>query len=79
MQIKFSGEMSFFELRQAIVEKLYELELEYAIYHSRGGTLYLNPTDGTGEEVIARTRAGKAVDKLFSNGPYRSAADEYSA
>ena len=77
MQIKFIGEMSIFQLRQAMFEKLYEIELEYAIYHSRGATLYINPTDGFGDDVIARTQAGKAVEKLFSHGPYRSAADEY--
>lgn len=76
MQIKIKGEMSITAIRQAIFETLHEVENEYAIRHSRGATLYLQPTDGDGDTVIPRSRSGKAIDKILCDGPYKSAADE---
>ncbi len=78
MQIKLKGEMTIAQLRQALFELLHEIELDYAIFHSRGATLYINPTNGFGDEIAARNGAGRIVDKLTSTGPYASAADEYS-
>ncbi len=77
MQIRIKGEMTIAELRQAIFEKLHELEDAYAVRHSRGGTLYVNPTNGFGEDVVAHTKHGRKVENLYSDGPYRSAADEF--
>ena len=51
MQIQVKGEMTLVELRQALYEKLLDVEEDYAIRHSRGATLYINPTNGFGEEV----------------------------
>lgn len=77
MLIQIKGEMTLVELRQAIYEKLFDVEEDYAVRHSRGATLYINPTNGFGEEVVPRNKGGREVNKLYSDGPYRSAADDY--
>ena len=76
MQIKVKGEMTLVELRQALFEKLNEVECELAVRHSRGATLYINPTNGFGDAVEPR-KGGRKVDTLYSDGPYRSAADDF--
>lgn len=77
MKIVLRGEMTLAEIRQAIFEALHKVETDYAVRHSRGATIYINPTDGLGKDVVARKRTGEAVTQLSSNGPYRSAADDY--
>lgn len=77
MQIKVRGEMTISELRQALFEKLNELEEDLAVRHARSASLYLTPTNGFGDEVEPR-RHGRIVEKLYTDGPYRSAADDYS-
>jgi len=76
MQITIKGEMTLSELRQALYEQLGELERQFAIAHSKGATLYVNPTNGEGDFVVARRKDGKVIEKLLSDGPYRSRADE---
>lgn len=76
MQILIHGEMSIADIRQAIFEKLHELEDDFAVKFSRGATLYVNPTDGKGHNVEPR-RNGRGVKKLDCDGPYRSAADDF--
>ena len=39
MQILIRGEMSMADIRQAIFEKLHELEDDYAVKFSRGATI----------------------------------------
>jgi len=77
MEIKVTGEMTIPEIRQALFERLHEVEDEYAVRHSRGATLYINPTNGFGDDVVPRNKGGRIVNKLYSDGPYKSAADEY--
>ncbi len=77
MQIILLGELSFKEMRQALFEALNEIEDECAIRYSRGAVLFLNPTDGCDENVVARNRRGRVVTRVTKKGPYRSAADEY--
>lgn len=77
MQITIMGEMTIAEIRQALYEKLNELEEDLAVRYSRGATLYVNPTNGFGDPVVPHNKTGAAVKKLYSNGPYRSAADSY--
>lgn len=77
MQISVKGEMTIAELRQAIFEKLTELEEDFGVKHSRGATLYVNPTNGFGDNVEPRNRHGHSVEKLYSKGPYQSAADDF--
>lgn len=77
MQITIRGEMTIADIRQAIYEKLHELEDDFAVHYSQGATLYVNPTDGKGQQVVPRTRDGRNVGKMQCNGPYRSAADEF--
>ena len=75
MIIKVKGEHSIPEMLQALVEKIREAE-ELGVRYSRGATLYLNPTNGFGDDVEPR-KHGRKVDKLYSSGPYRSAADSF--
>ncbi len=75
MEIKVRGEMSIAEIRQALFEKILEAE-EMGVRYSRGATLFINPTTGFGDDVEPR-KHGRTVDKLYSSGPYRSAADRY--
>ena len=77
MKIKVKGEMTIHEIRQALFEALTDIENDFAIRHSRGATLYINPTNGFGDDVEPVDRAGRRVDHIYSDGPYRSAADDY--
>jgi len=77
MKIRIPGEMSFRQVMQALHEIFHQIELDHAVRHSRGVTLYINPTDGNGKDVIPRKKTGEAVDEVQSRGPYRSAADEF--
>lgn len=75
MQIRVTGEMTLSEVRQAIYEALGEVEDAFAIRHSRGAVLFINPTDGLGGRVVARNGHGAEVAKMTKKGPYRAAAD----
>ena len=77
MKIKVKGEMTVAELRQALFEELSTIEENYAVRYSRGATLYINPTNGFGDEVVPRNKLGHKVNTLYSDGPYRSVADDY--
>ena len=77
MKIKIRGEMSIEDVIKAIIEKLKEVENDYAVHHSKGAILYINPTNGFGETVVPHNRVGKEIDNLYSNGPYRTIADDY--
>jgi DNA-binding FadR family transcriptional regulator len=69
--------MTIAEIRQALWEALHRLEAEYAVEFTRGATLYINPTNELGEDVVLRRKGdGKAVTDL-NTAPYRSAADEF--
>lgn len=70
--------MTMAEIRQALYEKLHELEDDYAVRYSRGATLFINPTNGFGDDVEPRNKHGRSVEKIYSTGPYRSAADDYA-
>lgn len=76
MQITIKGEMTIAEMRQAIYEALHQLEDDYAIAYSRGATIYVNPTNGMGEDVVPRARDGRVVARMHCSGPYCSAADQ---
>ena len=77
MQITIQGELTIPQLRQAIYEQLHELENRFALGHSLGATLYVNPSDGLGDPVELRTREGKKIHRLTINGPYKCAAEDY--
>jgi hypothetical protein len=76
MEIKLRGEMTIADIRQALFEQLHDLETNYSVKFSRGVTLYIHPTNGFGDDVIPRVAGGRPLTKLYSIGPYRSAADE---
>jgi len=75
--MKVRGEMSIAEIRQALFEMLHEIEDDYSVRYSRGATLYINPTNGFGDDIKPTNKYGRSVDKINSTGPYRSAADDY--
>jgi hypothetical protein len=77
MQITIRGELTMAQLRQVIYEKLLELEDDYALAYSQGATLYVNPSDGRGSPVELKAKDGRKLTKIFSEGPYRSAAEDY--
>ena len=76
MRIKIKGEITIPELKQALFEQLHELEAEMAIRHVNDITLYITPTNGFGDRVIAQNRYGRQIDDLYCAGPYKSAADD---
>jgi hypothetical protein len=76
MEIRVRGEMTIADIRQALFEQLHELEIGYAVKFSRGATLYVNPTNGFGDDVTPRMPGGQELRVTYSTGPYRSAADE---
>ena len=77
MKIRIPGEQSFLELIQVFYETLKALEQDHGIRHSRGATLYINPTDGNGKDVIPRKKTGEEVQEVLTRGPYRSAAEDF--
>lgn len=76
MQVRIIGEMTLFEIRHALFEKIIEIELETGLKYSRGATLFLNPSNGFGDDVTPRRRTGEKLTRVYSHGPYRSVADE---
>ena len=77
MKIRVTGEMTLAEIRQALWEMIQQLETTYGVRYSRGATLFINPTNGFGDDVSPRGPGGETLSDLRSNGPYKSAADEY--
>lgn len=77
MLITIKGELTIAALRQAIYEELSTIEEEFAVAHTMGATLQITPTNGVGDTVVPHNKHGVAVNKRFSNGPYKSAADEF--
>lgn len=77
MKIRIPGEMSFRQIIQALYEIFHHIERDHAVRHSRGVTLYINPTDGKGKDVIPRKKTGEEVQEILSRGPYRAAADDF--
>jgi hypothetical protein len=76
MEVRIRGQMTIADIRQALFEQLHELETKYAVQFSRGATLYINPTNSFGDDVIPLLPGGHELKTLNCAGPYRSAADE---
>ncbi len=77
MKIKFHGELSIPELKQAIFELFQELEDECLVRHSKNISLYLTPTDGTGDRIYCKNRCGMKIDTIKCYGPYHSVTEKY--
>lgn len=77
MKIKIKGEMTIPALRQAIFEQTQEMEDRFAVRYVRDISLYVTPTNGFGDEVLCRDPLGKEIQSLYSEGPYRSIAEDY--
>ena len=66
MEVKLEVKLTIADIRQALFEQLHELETKYAVQHSRGATLYINPTNAFGEDVTPRLPGGHETQKPFS-------------
>ena len=77
MKVKFHGELTIPELRQALIEQLQYIEDEFLIRHLKHVTLYFTPTNGCEKEIFCQDRSGRKVEEIFCHGPYRSAAEKY--
>ncbi len=77
MEIKVKGNLSLKDIWAALHEKLHEATTQYGVKFSRGATLYINPTNEFGDDVVPRGSLGEEVRKLHSSGPYKSAADDF--
>jgi len=77
MKIRIKGEMTLAQMRQILFEQLLEVEERFAVRHSHGATLYINPTNGFGDDVTPQYGNGQEVTIVNANGPYRSAAEQY--
>ena len=62
MEIKIRGNLSLTDIWKALHEKLHEVQTDYAIKFSRGATLYINPTNEFGDDVVPRGQSGIAGD-----------------
>jgi len=60
--------MSIADIRQAIFEKLHELETDFAVKFSQGATIYVIPTDGAGSHVVPHTREGPCTYEDAESG-----------
>lgn len=78
MRIKIKGEITISELIQLLYEELHRAEDEFSVRHTMGATLYINPTNGFGDQITPQNQYGKEVKNLYSHGVYRSAADDFS-
>ncbi|QLH37737.1 MAG: hypothetical protein HWD60_00235 [Defluviicoccus sp.] len=72
MKITVKGEMSFRQVIQALYEALQQIETDHAFKHSRGVTLYINPTDGEGKRSFRAP--GPARLSRASTAPDHTAA-----
>lgn len=77
VKIKIKGEMTLAQMRQALFEKLLELEDRFAVRHLKDATLYIQPTNGFGDGVTPVYANGQKVTVLYGTGPYDSAAEHY--
>ena len=77
MKIKIKGEMPFAAALQCIFENFFELQELYNVRYVRGLTIYMQLTDGNGDEVYCRDGRGETITTIRSEGPYPSAADSY--
>lgn len=78
MKIRVKGEMTIADIRQALFEKLREVEERFAVRYTVDATLYIRPSNGFGDDVSPRYSNGEAVTTLYSTGPYRPASDDYN-
>jgi hypothetical protein len=81
MEIRLRGEMTITDVRQALLEQLHELETKYAVKFFRGVTLYVNPTNGFGDDVLPACRTGMNSEPCTAQGhtavqPMRESYDQ---
>ena len=69
MEIRVRGEMTIADIRQALFEQLHEFESNYAVKYSRGATLYVNPTNGFGDDVTPRLPAWRGTQGHLQHRP----------
>lgn len=75
MQITVQGVMTTEQMHQLACELIHRLKDDYAITHSRGFTIFVNPVNELGQVVFPHTRDGRVVSKIEHPGPYPCVAD----
>jgi hypothetical protein len=78
MKITIKGEMTLADIARTLREVMYSLEEDHRLRYTRGATLYINPTNGFGDEIKVWTKDGHELVTLNSTGPYRSAAEDFN-
>ena len=68
MQIKIKGEMTIAELCQVVIEKIREAEDNYGVRYTRGATVFINPTNGFGDDVVPRNSVGHRMTNSIAMG-----------
>lgn len=77
MKLKIHGEHSTPKIRQILFEQFSRLEDQHAIRFAQNITLFITPTNGFGEPVVAIDNCGREIQLVQCNCPYPSAADQY--
>jgi len=77
MQIRIKGEHTIYAIRQALCELLAQAESEHGIRYTIDATLYIRPSNGFGDDLPPSYYNGSPVKRIYSEGPYKTIADEY--
>lgn len=77
MKINIPGEMTITDMRQCLLEQLFDISERFNVRYARGINLYFTPTDGQGNEVICKNSRGEEISQIESEGRYPSAAERY--
>ncbi|MCG8492528.1 MAG: hypothetical protein MI743_12990 [Sneathiellales bacterium] len=77
MRIRIKGEHSITAIKQVLFELLTKAECDHGVRYTIDATLYIRPSNGFGREFTPSYPNGRPIQYLYSNGPYRSAADDY--
>jgi hypothetical protein len=78
VQIGSKEDMTIEEACQWLIEHLKVVQDRYAITHSAGISLFINPIDEEGQPVLARGHDGKPITHLPRRGRYKPVTEEFN-
>jgi len=76
MKVRFRGIYTLDEFFQAVYEERQKFE-EHGIKHIRSASLYYTPVDEYGDPIQPAHKNGEPIESWNSDGPYRSAAQDF--
>jgi len=76
MKVRFRGIYTLDEFFQAVYEQRRTFE-DHGIEYIRSASLYYTPVDAYGDSVQPQYSTGEPVEGWNSDGPYRTAAQDY--